>query len=67
MEVLQLCWIMLGFQAWVLEEGMACGLVAGRIWDSRVVLRGVSTHRGILSRHFMKDMLYMRAQLVDCS
>jgi hypothetical protein len=49
-------WIVLRFQAGVLAEGMACGLVVGQLWDSRIVLRGVSMPRGILSRHFMKDL-----------
>jgi hypothetical protein len=42
--------------AGVLAEGMACGLVVGQLWDSRIVLRGVSMHRGVLSRHFMRDL-----------
>jgi hypothetical protein len=46
---------------------MACGLEAGQLWDSRVVLSGASMHSGVLLRHFMTDWpLYMRAQLVDC-
>jgi hypothetical protein len=40
----------------VLAEGMACGLVVGRLWDSRVVRRGMSMHPGVLSRHFMRDV-----------
>jgi hypothetical protein len=55
MEALPLCWIVLRCQAGVLAEGMACGLVVGKLWDSLIVLRGVSMHRGVLSRHFMKD------------
>jgi hypothetical protein len=32
------------------------GLPLGQLWHSRIVLRGVSTHRGILSRHFVNGM-----------
>jgi hypothetical protein len=45
-----------GVQARVLAEDMACGLVAGQIWDGRVVLTGVSMHRGVLSRHSMREL-----------
>jgi hypothetical protein len=48
--------IVLRWQAGICAEGMACGLVAGRLWDSRVVQRGVSMHLSVLSRHFMKDV-----------
>jgi hypothetical protein len=54
-EVLRLCWIVLRCQAGVLAEGMACGLVVCQLWDSCIVLRGVSMRRWVLSRHFMKD------------
>jgi hypothetical protein len=40
----------------VLAEVMACRLVVGRLWDSRVVRRDVSMHHGVLSRHFMKGV-----------
>jgi hypothetical protein len=40
----------------VLAESMACGLVVGRLWESRVVLSGVSMHHWVLSRHYMKDL-----------
>jgi hypothetical protein len=55
-EVLPLWRIVLRCPAGVLAEGMACGLVVGQLWDSRNVLRGVSMHRWVLSRHFMKDL-----------
>jgi hypothetical protein len=56
MEVLRWCQIVLRGQARVLAVGMACGLVVGQLWDSRIVLRDVSMHRGLLSRYFMKDL-----------
>jgi hypothetical protein len=47
---------------------MVCRLVAGKLWDSRVGLRGVSMHREVLSRHLMADLsVHACAQLVDCS
>jgi hypothetical protein len=48
--------IVLRCQAGVRAEGMVCGLVVGRLWDNRVVRRGVSMHLGVLSRHCMKDV-----------
>jgi hypothetical protein len=40
----------------VLAEGMVCGLVAGQLGDSRVVLTKVSMYREILSMHCMTDL-----------
>jgi hypothetical protein len=56
MNCLRLCWNMRGCQPWVLAKGMACGLAAGQLWDSRVVLRDMSMHHGVLSRCFMKNL-----------
>jgi hypothetical protein len=51
----------------VLAEGMACGFVASQLWDSRIVLRGVSSI-GVYCRGFSGRMfLYMRVQPVGCS
>jgi hypothetical protein len=62
MEGLRLCWMVLRWQAGVLAEGMACRLVVGQLCVSRNVLRGVSMHRRVLLRHFMKDLsLHARA------
>jgi hypothetical protein len=55
MQVLGLCSIVLRCQAGVFAEGMAYGLFVGQPLDS-LVLRGVSMHLGVLSRHFMKDL-----------
>jgi hypothetical protein len=62
-----LCWIVLICQAGVLAEGIACGLVVGQLWDSRIVLRSVSIHRGVLSRHFMKDLSLHTCAILNCS
>jgi hypothetical protein len=37
-------------------KGIACGLVAGQLCNSHVVIRGVPMHRKVLSRHSLKEL-----------
>jgi hypothetical protein len=48
-------------------EGMACGLVVSQLWDSRIVLRGVSSIVGYCRGFSGRMFLHMHVQLVDCS
>jgi hypothetical protein len=66
-EVLRWCWIVRRCQAGVLAEGRASGLVVGQLWDCCVMLRGVSMHGAVLSRHFKKDLSLHACATVDCS
>jgi hypothetical protein len=43
-------------KAGVIAKGMACGLIVGQPWDSCIVLKGMSLHCRVLSRHFMKAL-----------